>query len=380
MSKSDGNFLTLRDTVDKYSADASRIAIADAGDLLDDANMEESVANAAILKLYTLGHWIEEHIAPLKDKDAAFFDEDQELLDTVYQSEMNRLVNDTDHCYKNMKFKLALRSCFYEFISLRDSYILMKNDKPHPRQVLNFIKNQLIILSPITPHFCEHYWKNHFYPVYSKIDSDISKSILTARWPQHEETNVYNQKVFCFLKDSPKHFRQLHEQVKSGGKKGKKGKGKKKEKQPEPVEGTPEYKNCIIFYAKEHKPHIQIALEIMQKCEVSDDFTIDKSYVLQIREHDDIDGKLKKHALQFASMTAKQVHDAQSLELLDTNTKIDEGELVRNFQSYIFRDMGLDSVEVYEAGEQFDFDEKLIQTARDSAQPSKPSAYFYDKA
>lgn len=54
MSKSTGNFLLLRDALDNFGADASRIALADCGDSLDDANFETAVANAAVLKLYTL--------------------------------------------------------------------------------------------------------------------------------------------------------------------------------------------------------------------------------------------------------------------------------------------------------------------------------------
>jgi leucyl-tRNA synthetase len=51
MSKSTGNFLTLSEMVEKFGADAARIAFADAGDGVEDANFEEKVANAAILRL-----------------------------------------------------------------------------------------------------------------------------------------------------------------------------------------------------------------------------------------------------------------------------------------------------------------------------------------
>ena len=45
MSKSEGNFLTVRDCIAKYGVDATRVALADAGDSLDDANFDEAVAN-----------------------------------------------------------------------------------------------------------------------------------------------------------------------------------------------------------------------------------------------------------------------------------------------------------------------------------------------
>jgi leucyl-tRNA synthetase len=40
MSKSKGNFMTVRDCIDKYGVDATRVALADAGDTLDDANFD----------------------------------------------------------------------------------------------------------------------------------------------------------------------------------------------------------------------------------------------------------------------------------------------------------------------------------------------------
>lgn len=62
MSKSEGNFLTIRDCLNKYGVDATRVALADAGDSLEDANFDELVANSAILRLYILERWICEEL------------------------------------------------------------------------------------------------------------------------------------------------------------------------------------------------------------------------------------------------------------------------------------------------------------------------------
>lgn len=59
MSKSTGNSLTLKESVLKFGADATRIALADAGDGIEDANFDEKNANAAILRLHTLIEWCE---------------------------------------------------------------------------------------------------------------------------------------------------------------------------------------------------------------------------------------------------------------------------------------------------------------------------------
>jgi leucyl-tRNA synthetase len=62
MSKSSGNFLTLRNSVNKFGADATRLALADAGDGIEDANFDEMSANATILRLHTLIDWSEVRI------------------------------------------------------------------------------------------------------------------------------------------------------------------------------------------------------------------------------------------------------------------------------------------------------------------------------
>lgn len=50
--------------VAEYGADATRWALADAGDTMDDANFETTTANAAILRITRELAWIEEVLAP----------------------------------------------------------------------------------------------------------------------------------------------------------------------------------------------------------------------------------------------------------------------------------------------------------------------------
>jgi len=50
--------MTINQCIQKFGSDATRIALADSGDTLDDANFEEPVANAAIMKLFVLEQWI----------------------------------------------------------------------------------------------------------------------------------------------------------------------------------------------------------------------------------------------------------------------------------------------------------------------------------
>lgn len=96
MSKSTGNFLTLKDAVDKFGADATRIAFADAGDSIEDANFEESVANSNILRLHTLKDWIEE---VAKDETLRTGPADA-FADKLFNNELNSLVRETQKHYQ----------------------------------------------------------------------------------------------------------------------------------------------------------------------------------------------------------------------------------------------------------------------------------------
>ena len=58
MSKSTGNFLTLRESVNRFSADGTRLALADAGDTLEDANFVYEMADAGLLRLYAQIEWV----------------------------------------------------------------------------------------------------------------------------------------------------------------------------------------------------------------------------------------------------------------------------------------------------------------------------------
>ena len=51
--------MTLADSLEEYGADAMRIAMADAGDGLEDANFVQTTANAEVLRLASELEWID---------------------------------------------------------------------------------------------------------------------------------------------------------------------------------------------------------------------------------------------------------------------------------------------------------------------------------
>lgn len=106
MSKSDGNFLTLSESILKFSADGTRLCLADAGDSIEDANFVESAADAGILRLYTFIEWVQEMI---ESKLLLRTGPKNTFNDNVFISEMNLKTKETEEYYDKMMFKDALR-------------------------------------------------------------------------------------------------------------------------------------------------------------------------------------------------------------------------------------------------------------------------------
>ncbi|EMP40904.1 Leucyl-tRNA synthetase, cytoplasmic [Chelonia mydas] len=170
MSKSTGNFLTLSQAVDKFSADGMRLALADAGDTVEDANFVEAMADAGILRLYTWVEWVKEMIA---NRDSLRSGTPNTFNDRVFASEMNAGITKTDQNYEKMMFKEALKTGFFEFQAAKDKYRELAIEGMHGDLVFQFIEAQTLLLAPVCPHLCEHVWT-----LLGKPDS-----IMKASWP-----------------------------------------------------------------------------------------------------------------------------------------------------------------------------------------------------
>lgn len=254
MSKSDGNFLTLKDAVSKFSADGMRLCLADAGDSVEDANFVESTADAGILRLYTFIEWVKEMLA---SKNLLRTGPKDTFNDKVFISEMNLKTKETDENYKKMLFKEALRTGFFELQSARDKYReLCGTVGMHVELVEEFISRQALVFSPICPHVAEYVWgllgnKN---------------SILHQGWPKVGDVNEVQIKCSEYLMEAAHSFRiSLKNALQI---KGKAGKDKVVSTPLKPTDG-------LIWVAKTYPPWQSCVLDTMRELfEVSKIFFI----------------------------------------------------------------------------------------------------------
>ena len=160
MSKSTGNFMTLRDCINKFGVESTRIALADAGDSLDDANFDEQVANAAILKLFVLEDWIEKNIVSNVDV-SGHCPSKYSLWDRIVANELDLIVEKVTVAYDEMKFKLIVKHAFNEMLTLKENWLIAAGTQSsgvNPHLMNKFIETMLVILNPIIPHYCQHVW------------------------------------------------------------------------------------------------------------------------------------------------------------------------------------------------------------------------------
>jgi leucyl-tRNA synthetase len=184
MSKSTGNFMTLDDMLKKYGADATRIALADAGDGVTDANFEEDVADNNVLRLFNLREWCEEVV---KDQDQLRTGELNLFQDALFNNEMNSLVAEAQKHYEGTDYKLALKAALYDFTGARDFYREACNSagiKMHKDIALRYIELQALLLTVVAPHWSEYIWlevlkkpetiQNALYPTAPKADASLT--------------------------------------------------------------------------------------------------------------------------------------------------------------------------------------------------------------
>jgi leucyl-tRNA synthetase len=202
MAKSTGNFLTLQQAVAKFGADATRIALADAGDGIGDANFEETAANANILKLFELRKWCEEIIKEaviVDDADKYKQTRDNERLknvdviqrksgspkniwDDMFENELNALVAETKKHYEGTMYKAALKSGYFDFTSSRDFYREATKSAGvgmHEDLAKRYIELQALMITPLAPHWADYIWQE----VLNKKDT-----VQNALWPEVPET------------------------------------------------------------------------------------------------------------------------------------------------------------------------------------------------
>ncbi|KAJ4723658.1 leucine--tRNA ligase, cytoplasmic-like [Melia azedarach] len=208
MSKSTGNFRTLKQAIEEFSADATRYSLADAGDGVDDANFVFDTANTGILRLTKEIAWMEEVLAA---KSSLRSGPPSTYADRVFENEINIAVKMTEQHYENYVFREALKTGFYDLQAARDEYRFscgaggMNHDL-----VWRFNEVQTQLITPICPHYAEYVWR------------EILKKegfAVKAGWPTAGTPDLTLKSANKYLQDSIVLMRKLLQKQILGSKK-----------------------------------------------------------------------------------------------------------------------------------------------------------------
>lgn len=161
MSKHLGNFLTLRDAINKYGSDPLRLSLAEC-DGIDDADFRDEIANGNILKLSYEREWFLNMIDKLSSinfHEYQYKNNDNNIWDNILGNEIRMCMSKAYDHYKNFRFRKVVYDGFHVALSSRDKYIKLVNDNNiNFGLIYKVMSSILLIIYPICPHFVEHIW------------------------------------------------------------------------------------------------------------------------------------------------------------------------------------------------------------------------------
>ncbi|XP_005996155.1 leucine--tRNA ligase, cytoplasmic isoform X2 [Latimeria chalumnae] len=327
MSKSTGNFLTLSQAIDKFSADGMRLALADAGDTVEDANFVEAMADAGILRLYTWVEWVKEMIV---NKDSLRSGSPSTFNDRVFASEINDGTIRTEQHYEKMMYKEALKTGFFEFQAAKDKYRELAIEGMNKDLVFQFIETQTLLLAPICPHLCEYIWT-----ALGKPDS-----IMEATWPVAGPVDEILIRSSQYLMETA-HDLRLRLKTYTTPAKGKKGDNKPPQKPS----------HCTVYVAKNYPPWQHITLSVLHKHYQAGGSQLPDNKVIasELNSLPELK-KYMKRVMPFVAMIKENL-EKKGPRVLDLELEFDERAVLLENIVYLTNSLELDCIEVVFASE-----------------------------
>ncbi|KAK9161538.1 hypothetical protein Syun_007879 [Stephania yunnanensis] len=368
MSKSTGNFRTLRQAIEEFSADATRFSLADAGDGMDDANFVFETANAAILRLTKEISWMEEVIAAepsLRTGPPSTF------ADRVFDNEINIAVTLTEQHFNEYMFREALKVGFYDFQAARDEYRFSCGVGGMNRDLLwRFMDAQTRLIAPICPHYAEYVWRELL-----KKDGFV----VNAGWPTANLPDLTLKRANKYLQDSIVTMRKLLQKQVSGSKKG----SKKGGQVPPPSEGN-KLTRGLIYVNEQYDGWKEECLRILQSKfdRNTRSFAADKDILEELQKSTIGQAANYKEILKTCMPFLRFKKDeaiSVGPHALDLKLPFGEMEVLRENLDLMKRQLGLERVEILSAS-----DEDAVRRAGEQVRllnqnppsPGNPTAIF----
>jgi len=172
MSKSKGNFLTLKDVVDRFGADVVRLTLALGAEDMDDPDWREENARSIDARLKSLYAFISQ-VASLSGEDEI------KSIDRWLLSALQNRIRAVTDAIEHLKTRTAAEIALYEvWNDIR--WYLRRREKPNPKILKEVVNVWIRLLAPFAPFLCEELW--------SLLGNKGFVSL--AEWPTYNESEV----------------------------------------------------------------------------------------------------------------------------------------------------------------------------------------------
>jgi len=317
--------------VEKFGADATRLALADAGDGIEDANFDEKNANASILRLHTLVEWCQDMKAEIDNPNSDLRrGEKDSFHDAVIENEIYRLNVLTKAAYEATNYKEALKEGFFEMQSSRDWYREVTFDiGMHGSLVELWIRSAALLVLPIAPHFSEHVW--------SGILGE-KRSVQWALWPGIGEKGVEDAAIEAgaYLRGTVKMIRDAEITLQKKALKGKGGSAAFDAKKA---------KALRIFVATRFPEWQDSSVQVVKEIYEENHGTIDDG---KIRDALVLKGLMKdKRIMPFVQNLKKRIGQFGASVAFKRTLPFNERETLEVAMPYLKRTLGVVSGEVF---------------------------------
>lgn len=185
MHKSKGNFVTMKNAIEKYGADAARCALLLAAEGMDDPDWRSENVKDMQNKLESFYKFAKDIIKNVKNKENGH-------LEKWLMSILQHRVSEVTENLEQMKTRTALEIALFEVWNDFRWYIRRKSEKKS--EILKeALKTWLKLLAPFAPHVCEELW--------SEIQEETF--ISTAEWPKpsKKQVDIYAEEQENLIKE-----------------------------------------------------------------------------------------------------------------------------------------------------------------------------------
>ncbi len=178
MSKSKGNFKTLRDVITTYGPDITRITILSTGEEMNDVDWDQELAESMKAKLE---QWYEFAMKNYAKNGAG---QEKKEIDKWMEHQLHSAIKEATNAMDETLYRTTIARAFFDLQRHLKWYSRRTAGKMNQQLLNDIIEAQTLILQPFTPHLCEEIW-------YKLGKQGL---IVNEKWPQFD-TNKINPEI-----------------------------------------------------------------------------------------------------------------------------------------------------------------------------------------